>query len=66
MGYYTSPKSRGIKYLMTRAAVPFCAYPYIAEITVSVLEKKTAGEILFWFEADSKNATAPMSKYGLI
>jgi hypothetical protein len=62
MGYYTSPKSRGIKYAMTKSENPFCAYPYLLEVHVSNLVNKTAGEILVWFVNGKTNATFPITK----
>lgn len=62
MGYYTSPKSRGNKYSLTKAANPYCAYPYLVEVHVSNLVNKTAGEILVWFVNGKTNATFQLTK----
>jgi hypothetical protein len=48
---------------MTSSNAPFCGNSYIVEITVSVLAKKTVGEILLWFDIDSKYPTVQISEY---
>ena len=45
MGYNANQKNIGVKYLITRPREPFCAYPYLLEVTLSMLEKKTVGSI---------------------
>ena len=46
MGYYASEKNIGVKYLITRPKEPFCTYPYLLELTIGILEKKTVGSII--------------------
>jgi hypothetical protein len=46
MGYNASEKNIGVKYLITRPKEPYCAYPYLLELTLGILEKKTIGSII--------------------
>ena len=45
MGYKTYSTGLGKKYLITRSREPYCIYPYLLELTIGNLEKRTVGEI---------------------
>ena len=62
MGYYIRPKNYGIKYLITRSKELYCAYPYLIELTIGVLEKRTVGEIIFSYGDSPNNSTIKLTE----
>jgi hypothetical protein len=62
MGYYTSTKSRGIKYLSTNERKPFCAFSYTISIVVPQDANKTAGEIRVIVKGPNREIVVPVTE----
>jgi hypothetical protein len=63
MGYYTSVKSRGVKYLATNSRSPFCAYSYTLSVVINDRANKTAGEIRVTIKSDDTVIVVPVTEY---
>ena len=63
MGYYTSTRARGIKYLTTTGNKPYCAYPHISEVSINSDNVKTAGDLILILKYGSGNGSLLLTKY---